>query len=145
MKNKRLTNKTYTITVEGECEKYYFEHLKKLINNIPNRKYNCEFKPAISLNKKPLGYAKNFSFLQNRFFHIQDIEDYNNEEFKNTFISLLQEIKEANKIVNYKLGYTNFSFELWILLHKREMNHSIQNRKDYVKYINKAFKKNIKI
>lgn len=144
MKAKRLTNKTFTITVEGECEKYYFEHLRNLINNTPHRKYNCEFKPTLSLTKKPLGYAKNFSFIKNRFFHIQDIEDYSNEEYKKIFENLLQEIKEANKYVKYRLGYTNFSFELWILLHKREMNHSVQSRKDYIEYINKVFKKSYK-
>lgn len=40
---KRLENSTYSLTVEGECEKLYFEHLKKLINTNENRKRNCVF------------------------------------------------------------------------------------------------------
>lgn len=47
----------------------------------------------------------------------------------------------ANKYVDYKLGYTNFSFELWIILHQRQMKHSISHRKEYVKYFNEEFKR----
>lgn len=141
MKNKKLINRTYTITVEGECEKYYFEHLRMLINSEPNRKYNCEFKPDISVKKNPLRHAKSFSTITNRFFHVQDIEDYNEEYQKNKFLSLIHDIQEANKYVNYKLGYTNFTFELWMVLHKREMNHSVSHRREYVRYINDVFHK----
>lgn len=141
MKNKRLVNKTYTLTVEGECEKLYFEHLRKLINSNPNRKYNCEFKPVIAIKKNPLRYAKNFPTITNRFFHIQDIEDYNDEYQRKKFEDLINDIQMANKYVDYKLGYTNFSFELWIILHKRQMKHSISHRKEYVKYINEEFKR----
>lgn len=43
---KRLENSTYSLTVEGECEKLYFEHLKKLINT------NKTGKETVFLNQK---------------------------------------------------------------------------------------------
>lgn len=138
--NKRLFNQTYTMTVEGECEKYYFEHLKKLINENKSRIANCQFKPDIAVKKSPLKHAKAFNGLDNKFFHIQDIEDYYSEEHKKVFYNTLEELKNARKYVKYyKLGYTNFSFELWILLHKRDMTHSISNRKKYISIINESY------
>ena len=113
---KRLINQTYILTVEGECEKYYFEHLKTLINNTSNRIANCQFKPDIAIKKMPSKYSKNFVGVKNRFFHIQDIEDFFDEFHRKRFFSLIEDVDSANKYVNYKLGYTNYSLELWILL-----------------------------
>lgn len=136
---KRLINQTYVLTVEGECEKYYFEHLKMLINNTSNRIANCQFKPDIAIKKTPSKYSKNFVGVKNRFFHIQDIEDYFDEFHRKNFLSLIEDVQAANKYVNYKLGYTNYSFELWILLHKRDMSFSVSDRTKYLPYINKSY------
>lgn len=140
---KRLENSTYSLTVEGECEKLYFEHLKKLINTNENRKRNCVFKPEIS-KRKPLSFAKANAHITTPFFHIQDIEDYNDERLKLKFNNLLKELKAAKKIVNYDLGYSNYSFELWICLHKLDMFSFKHNRNDYYIDINKGFNTNYK-
>lgn len=136
---KRLHNQTYSLTVEGECEKLYFNHLKKLINNEEKRIANCQYEPSISVKKNPLKQAKALNGYSNKFFHIQDVEDYDDEFQKNKFLDLIHDIKEANKYVKYKLGYTNYTFDLWMVLHKRNMNHTIPHRKQYIKYINKGY------
>ena len=83
---KRLHNQTYSLTVEGECEKLYFNHLKKLINNEEKRIANCQYEPSISVKKNPLKQAKALNGYSNKFFHIQDIEDYDDEFQKNKFL-----------------------------------------------------------
>ncbi|WP_430162531.1 RloB domain-containing protein [Paenibacillus algorifonticola] len=43
------------------------------------------------------------------------------------------------KQLKYHLGYSNFTFELWIILHKSECNASFSHRREYLKPINKAY------
>lgn len=74
------------------------------------------------------------------YFHVQDIECY--ETHNDKFVALINEIKklEEETGVYYQLGYTNYTFDLWIIIHKRDMFHCITNRDKYYKDINKAFK-----
>lgn len=139
--NKRLQNSTYSVTVEGQCEKLYFEHLQTLINLCPNRKKNCIFKPEIKVKAEPYKYAKGLSYLKNPFFHIQDIEDHNDKYQREKFENLLRDIKLANQLVDYKLGYSNLTFDLWICLHKKNVIISRDHRREYVNDINNAFNK----
>jgi len=44
--------------------------------------------------------------------------------------------------MTYQLGYSNYTFELWMLLHVADMTHSIQNRHAYLMPVNRWFKKN---
>lgn len=141
MNKTRRLNSTYTLTVEGECEKYYFEHLLMLINNESTKKKTCVFKPSISF-KKPLSTARGISNKSGVFFHIQDVEDYNDTFQKDKFNALIKEISDANKIskdLSYTLGYSNFTFELWMLLHKVNFNSSVAHRDDYLLHINNAY------
>jgi hypothetical protein len=47
--------------------------------------------------------------------------------------------KDSNySIKKYNLGYSNFTFELWILLHKSPMRNSYNQRSDYLVPINKV-------
>ena len=39
----------------------------------------------------------------------------------------------------YKLGYSNFAFELWLILHKRICNFSVEDRSKYVQNINTLY------
>ena len=50
-------------------------------------------------------------------------------------------MKEAKtqKNITYKLGYSNFTFELWMVLHKRDCNGHLNSRSQYLESINKAF------
>lgn len=138
---KRYQNSTYSLTVEGQCEKLYFEHLKLLINACPNKKKNCVYKPEIRVKANPSSHAKGFAFLKIPFFHIQDIEDHNEEFQRKKFEELLKDIKDANQLVDYQLGYSNLTFDLWICLHKKNITVSRGHRKEYVHDVNSAFNK----
>lgn len=53
--------------------------------------------------------------------HICDIES-NGEYHTDKFQNILKEMSEVKKQknINYQLGYSNFTFELWIILHKKD-------------------------
>lgn len=143
----------FNISVEGiNCETLYFEHLENLINNCENAKYKAKF---FVKQKNPLSFAKSRinTYSQKgkkgegfiKYFHIQDIEDYDDEYQRNKFHHLIDEISKAKKYCNistYDLGYSNFTFDLWIVLHKYNLNTPVQDRHQYYKYINKGFCKN---
>ena len=47
---------------------------------------------------------------------------------------------ETNEVhTRYKLGYSNFAFELWLILHKRICNFSVEDRSKYVQNINTLY------
>lgn len=60
------------------------------------------------------------------------------EQFQRV-IQDLNKIKNINKNIDYKLGYSNFSFDLWMILHKNQQKGAVTHRKQYVKGINTAY------
>ena len=54
---------------------------------------------------------------------------------------MLKDIKDANQLVDYQLGYSNLTFDLWICLHKKNITVSRGHRKEYVHDVNSAFNK----
>ena len=78
-------NKLYYFSVEGYNEKWYFEHLQKLINNSDESKYNVQF--DIKIDRSPLSRKKSinvpvFSGQKLRLFHIVDYESNDPEHVK---------------------------------------------------------------
>ena len=74
------------------------------------------------------------------FCRIQDIEDYNDEHIKK-FHLLLKSTKEARqryKKISFIIGYSNFTFEVWILAHKAKVRE-IVDRAYYYQEINSAY------
>lgn len=146
-------SRLFHISVEGiNCEKLYFEHLAKLINNSDRNTYNLKIAPR---KMSPMEYAKRNAFKPadkrrgNRkipYIHIQDIEDYYDDYQRSKFYGMLDEIKQAEKQfgISYELGYSNYTFELWMLLHVADMSHAVQNRKSYLGPINRWFHRNYK-
>ena len=54
----------------------------------------------------------------------------------------MDNMKKAEKIgkqIKYKSGYSNFTFDLWIILHMTNCNASYSHRKQYIAPINRAF------
>ena len=51
----------------------------------------------------------------------------------------MNKAEKLGKDVSYKLGYSNFTFELWIILHKIDCNGVKTRRKQYLPEINKAY------
>lgn len=51
--------------------------------------------------------------------------------------------EKMGKDIKYENGYSNLTFELWILLHKTDCNGCTSERKNYLEKINKTFNKKI--
>ena len=146
-------SRQFTMSVEGiNCEKMYFDHLAKLINNSERSTYNLKIAPKVM---SPLEYAKRNSYkpVDKRkgnqrlpYIHIQDIEDYYSEYHKKKFCGLIDEIRkvESKFGITYELGYSNYTFELWMLLHVADMNYAVTDRYAYLAPINRWFKRNFK-
>ena len=143
-------SRTFYMSVEGiNCERLYFLHLAKIINESGNNKYNLKINPKVA---SPMQYAKriasrpsdNKSGRKLPYIHIQDIEDYYSEFHREKFYGIIDEMRKAEKEfgMTYKLGYSNYTFELWMLLHVADMKHSVQDRHSYLVLINRRFNKN---
>lgn len=114
----------FFISREGETEQWYFEWLQKQINDDARTKNKIEFK---FLNVTPSGFSKSNHNIFTRdmlkgscFCRIQDIEDYGEDSIKK-FKELLKSNKEAKKLFpkfNFQIGYSNYTFEVWMISHK---------------------------
>ena len=138
MHNKLETRK-YTFTVEGETEQWYFEWLRDQINICPKRTYNVAIDAKIQ--QSPKKFYKGVNAKTTRLVtHICDVES-NDQVHVDKFKRILSEMKEAKiqKRISYVLGYSNFTFELWMVLHKRDCNGSYSFRNNYLDPIQRAF------
>ena len=134
----------YYFSVEGENEKWYFEHLQKLINTSEESMYNVDF--VIKVEKSPVSRIKSIkipTFGKDKItvFHIVDYES-NDEVHRVQFLGILDELKEIrinHRNYNYSLGYTNFAFELWLLLHKQYNFTSLAHRSHYIQPLNEVY------
>lgn len=137
---KKICNQYY-LSVEGETEKWYFEHLQKLINNAEEVPFKVSF--DVKINKSIISRAKSIPapYKPTKAFHICDYES-NEDVHVKQFNKVLEDIKNVKKIngnIDYKLGYSNFSFDLWIILHKMQQIGAVTHRKQYVNGINNAY------
>ena len=131
----------YYFSVEGETEKWYLEHLEVLINSIDGISYTVEFN--IRKCKSVTKMSKSITAIYpTKVFHICDYESngqFHIEQFE-TMLKELKNVKKINKNLNYKLGYSNFAFDLWVILHKKQQLGSVADRSCYINGINKAYK-----
>ena len=133
------TTLKYYFSVEGETEKLYLEHLAALINQSDKSICKVVFNTKVCT---PSSFVKRVSFLQNiKINHLFDVESTEPEyekRFKNT-LDNMKLAETSGKAVQYFPGYTNLTFELWMILHKVDCNGSVSDRKNYLVGINKAF------
>ena len=135
---------SYYFSVEGENEKWYFEHLQKLINCSEEAVFNVQFN--IKIDKSPFSRIKAINvpvYAKQKLpvFHVVDYES-NTPEHTEQFCGMLDElkyIKTKRAMYDYKLGYSNFAFELWLILHKRTGDFSVADRSRYVEQINTLY------
>lgn len=139
----RKQTKKYYFSVEGETEQWYLFWLQNLINEHPESAYKVSFDCPVQ--KNPLKRAKSITVTgKTEIVHISDYEsdeEVHVREFRETMDNL-KKAKEIGKQINYKLGYSNFTFDLWIVLHKEKCNGSITHRRMYLPFINSAFGEN---
>ncbi|MDC7244648.1 MAG: RloB family protein [Sphaerochaetaceae bacterium] len=139
---RKLSN-TYYFSVEGKTEQWYLKWLGRTINNCPKvakyAKIDCR------VQKNPVSRVKTMKVLsQTEITHIFDRESEDQEhekKFENTLMRM-KEAQKKKKDIRYKLGYSNFSFELWILLHKTDCCKTLNHRGQYFSLINRTFGEN---
>lgn len=134
-----LETKKYILTVEGETEEWYFLWLKNQINNYEGRSYNASIVPKVQQSPRSF-YKGTNAKVSPEIIHVCDVESTDNEHLKK-FENILKEMKEAKeqKNIKYQLGYSNFTFELWMILHKQDCFGPFSSRKQYLVPIQQAF------
>ena len=127
----RLERMKYTFTVEGETEQWYLLWLMEQINHFEEREFNVTF--DVKVQQSPKKYYKGITKKSTpNISHICDVES-NETVHIEKFKSILSEMKEAKdqKGIKYDLGYSNYTFELWMVLHKRNCNGPLTDRTQY--------------
>ena len=131
--------KTYYFSVEGETENWYLQWLQDIINNCESVHHRVSLKSKVQ--KDPLSYVKSVTLMPNEtiyhFFDYESSEPVHTDNFKRT-IDRMREA-ERQKRIRYKFCYSNFTFDLWIILHKTDCKTSLNHRRQYIEYINQAF------
>ena len=131
--------KKYHFSVEGETEFLYLKWLEKIINSS-----DCEYSVSfnVKVQKEPLSFIKGLSIQsETKVFHLFDYESdepHHQEQFKWTMDRMCKAEKQG-KQVKYQLGYSNFTFDLWIVLHKANCAGPLTDRHQYLNKINSAF------
>lgn len=139
----KKTNRKYYFSVEGETEKWYLDWIKQLMNNDPSAAHTVTI--DCKKEKNPLKRAKSLTILDKtvitHWFDYESDEDVHVRQFKET-LDALKESTTFKKQIKYNLGYSNFTFELWMILHKRSYNAALAHRRQYLQGINSAFGEN---
>lgn len=139
----RKENRTYYFSVEGETEQWYLEWLQRIINAEPNAQYTVKLDSKIQ--KDPLSRVKSMTIVgKTEITHIFDYEsdeEIHVKQFKTT-LERMKETQNTGKNIKYNLGYSNFTFELWMILHKADCNGSLMHRRQYLMPLNRAYGEN---
>lgn len=138
----RKEYRLFYISVEGDTEEWYLDWLQSQINNSDDFAYRAKI--ISKVQKDPVSYVKSYTFFTKsdvwHWFDYESAEPVHAENFKRTMDRMRQ--AEEIKPVCYKFGYSNFTFDLWIILHKKDCFGSLTDRKQYIHKINKAFGEN---
>ena len=133
----------YYFSVEGETEQWYLEWLQNQINNSPEAASKVSFNKQIQ--KDPLRRAKSLAITDKvEIWHLSDYEsseEVHVKQFRET-MDRMAATKSLKKQITYRFGYSNFTFDLWIILHKMDCRGSFLHRKQYITPINNAYNEN---
>ena len=133
----------YYFSVEGETEHWYLEWFQNQINNAPEAASKVSFNKQIQ--KDPLRRAKSLAITDKvEIWHLSDYEsseEVHVKQFRET-MDRMAATKSLKKQITYRFGYSNFTFDLWIILHKMDCRGSFLHRKQYITPINNAYNEN---
>ena len=142
---KRKSTLKYYFSVEGETEYWYLEWLQDQINNASEATGKVSFNKKIQ--KDPMKRAKSLAITDKvEIWHLSDYES-SDEVYVKRFtetMDRLAETKSLKKQIVYKFGYSNFTFDLWIILHRMDCRRAFSHRKQYITLINKAYDEKFK-
>lgn len=128
-------NKQYYFSVEGQTEKWYLDWLQSEINKYEPSEYKVNI--ISKQEKDPASFVKSITKPgKEPITHLCDCEG-NSPEDCEVFKAVLDKMKKAGK--KYCLGYSNYTFELWIILHKKDCNKHFTDRNHYLGEINDVF------
>nr|WP_318709215.1 RloB domain-containing protein [Candidatus Acetatifactor stercoripullorum] len=108
-----------------------------------NATEESEYKVSIDcrIQKNPLKHAKSLAITQKvevyHFFDYESDEEIHVKGFQDALANM-KEAQNIGKQITYKSGYSNFTFDLWIVLHMMDCNTSYSHRRQYVTPINQA-------
>ena len=132
----------YHFSVEGETEKWYLQWLQQQINNNPRALYQVVF--LVKVEPNPESYVKKISIVnKTEIVHFFDFEG-TEEKYQKRINSTLDSLKNAKKrkSITYEIAYSNYAFELWILLHRGTFCKPLSHRGQYLDSINTLFHEN---
>lgn len=116
---------------------------QKQINDTEKSKYKVSF--DFQVQKNPLKRAKSLVVTgKTDIYHFSDYESdepIHVKQFVETMDNM-KKAKELGKQVVYHFGYTNLTFDLWIILHNSDCYGSYTHRRQYLAPLNKAFDEN---
>ena len=136
----RKETRKYFFSVEGKTEKWYLEWLQRMINDEPSAFYFVKL--DCQVQRDPIKRAKSIPIIGK--VQITHVFDYESEEPSHgqQFRATLDRMKDAQDIgksIKYVLGYSNFAFELWIVLHKADCRGALVHRRHYLGHLNRAY------
>lgn len=137
---KRKSTKKYYFSVEGETEQWYLKWLQDRINEKQEAVYKVSLDCPVQ--KNPLKRAKSLVVTgKTEVWHISDYESdepIHVKQFTETMDNM-KEAKSLGKQISYQFGYSNLTFDLWIVLHMVDCNGSISHRRNYLTPLNRAY------
>jgi hypothetical protein len=138
----RLFSQQYYFLVEGECEERYLRRLQELINGSQSAIQRVAFVIKIKRNTSMTSMVKNLlPWGNNTIVEVVDYEGSSQSD-QQTFLHILDDMAKAAHLkpgVKCALGYSNLTFELWILLHKMDCRRTLDNKKQYLTLLNMAY------
>ncbi len=137
---KRKLTKKYYFSVEGETESWYLKWLETEINKTEMAVFKVSFDYRVE--KNPYKRAKSMVITgKTEVWHLSDYESdepIHTEQFKNV-IDNMKKSELLGKQITYKFGYSNLTFDLWIIIHMINCNGFISHRRNYITFINRAY------
>jgi len=134
---------SYTLWVEGETEELYLQWLAKQLRSV---KHGIKVTPEVVKPSQISGYAKRatFGLEESPIYVIVDCGGEGDSE-RDQFFSYLEWLDSARKSkpgLDFHLGYSNLTFELWMILHKDDC-HSKSCKAGYLGDVNRVFGMNL--
>lgn len=130
----RTAHKTILIVCEGQTEEWYFS--KFPVISLSVKCVNLQGQSKMSLVKATQDILKEEGFTFDEVWCVFDMDVNTNRDF-----TLFDKSIAKAKSLGYNVAYSNDCFELWLLLHYKDIQ-STQNREYYYEQLGKCFKMN---